>query len=434
MVWRSSALAAENHRLPALGPFHYLGSNISKAVGISMSQIDPTTGDFFNKIETAAATKVDGATTLEDLKSVAEISASIASAKKTNAEAKNYSRQLRLEGFKSLATFLVPVVSLITLLATILIQSYQLSETRHQNEDTQWRDLLTSIKGIAKEDAPDVTLVPRLKSFFSSARYAPQARDLSKRLLGQLTYDPGFRDLFDSIIGPINLQNIKEAIDVARGLRLTQTGIEARCLSASAEFLNRTDLPTPVKSIGLCGADTVPEAAFAKIITSSSHGEQLIQLRRSFNELLKQQVFLAEKIVYVLRENYTIGNVTSSDQVIDLSNLMLTSADLSHLDFSKFDLSNTIFNAVNLDGAFLTPRLGVRSPQFWSTLWWNADRINQDILAFVVANNFPYYVPDLVYFKNLKPGKDEYFSRIKKLCVPEKEFCKESNLIFGEHR
>jgi hypothetical protein len=146
-----------------------------------------------DEIRRAAFDQAAKTGTLDDLEKAASIAKSLAEAQKSASEASNADRQLRFQRITSFSTFLVPIVSLFALLATIYIQSQQLRETRdqnidqldatrHQTEDTQWRDLLTSLRGSADSFDSDVTVAPRLRSFFQSPRCGDQARDISIRL------------------------------------------------------------------------------------------------------------------------------------------------------------------------------------------------------------------------------------------------------------
>jgi uncharacterized protein YjbI with pentapeptide repeats len=383
---------------------------------------------FLQKLEAAASDKIADLKTLDELKNAAELSSFIAAAKKTNTEANNYTRHLRLESVKSLATFLVPIVSLLTLFATILIQSFQLTQTRQESEDKEWRELLTVIKNSAKEDSPDITIAPRLKSFFGSARLGSQTKAISKRMLGQLTYEPGFRDLFEELFGSVTLANIADTIDIARTLRVTQNTFEARCLNASAEVLGRDDIPT-VKSYGLCGT-AISETDFSKHVLTLKNSDQIIQLRRTYFEVLKEQVFVRDKIVGVLTEGYKKG--TSNQQKLDMSKIHLSGGDLSGIDFSNIDLTGSILSFVRLDGAVLTPLKGATTLQMWGSAWWKAERIDQELLKLAVTQTYPNYIKSLHYPKDDEPERSLYVSRIKALCVPMQAFCEEANLKYGD--
>ncbi len=98
-------------------------------------------------IEKDLLERADGAS-VEDLGKIAAAMKAVAETKQTEANARNKARETRLELFKSLAAFLVPVVSLLALFGTIISQNKQLEASRQQLEDTEWRDLLTPTRSI----------------------------------------------------------------------------------------------------------------------------------------------------------------------------------------------------------------------------------------------------------------------------------------------
>ena len=118
-------------------------------------------------IEKDLLERADGAS-VEDLGKIAAAMKAVAETKQTEANARNKARETRLELFKSLAALLVPVVSLLALFGTIISQNKQLEASRQQLEDTEWRDLLTSLKGQSDSVYSDPTVAPRLRSFFAS--------------------------------------------------------------------------------------------------------------------------------------------------------------------------------------------------------------------------------------------------------------------------
>jgi hypothetical protein len=393
-------------------------------------QPQPTTNHLLDKLESAASDKLVNLSTLEELKTAAELSEAIANSRKTDSEARHYQRYLRLEGIKSASSLFVPLVSLLTLFGTILIQSYQLSETRQENEDKDWRELLASVKVSVKENVPDVTIAPRIKSFFGSSRYQVQAKEISKRILGQLTFEPGFRDLFETIFGSPTLKEISDTVDIGRTLRITKGAIEARCLNASSEFLSRDDIPT-VRFFGLC-ARQLSDATFSKLVVSQKNADQLLQARQSYFEVLKEQDFIRERIIQVVRNNYTKGK--ASDTKVDLSRIELAGGDLSGVDFSNFDMSGVVLDYVDLNGAILTPYKGADTLQVWGAAWWKAEKIDPALLKYSVTTGFPYYDQDVRYPPADEPEKTYYYSRVKAFCSPPQDFCDEKNLKYGNKR
>jgi hypothetical protein len=117
------------------------------------------------------------ATTVEQISVAATALKTIAEARTALNSDLTARRGYVLEVIKSLSTFLVPIVSLIALATTMVVQTQQIQATRQQTENTEWRDLLSSLKGEPGSVVlKDVTIAPRLTSFSTSTTYGGQAK------------------------------------------------------------------------------------------------------------------------------------------------------------------------------------------------------------------------------------------------------------------
>src|SRR5262245_44527231 len=101
--------------------------------------------DLLENVERAATAKFDNPGTPEEIQAAAGVAKTIAEATKAKVDAQNQLRQLHLERLKSWSVLLVPVVSLLTLLGTVIVQAIQLRQqsesSRSQSEDLEWREL-----------------------------------------------------------------------------------------------------------------------------------------------------------------------------------------------------------------------------------------------------------------------------------------------------
>ena len=189
-------------------------------------------------IEKDLLERADGAS-VEDLGKIAAAMKAVAETKQTEANARNKARETRLELFKSLAAFLVPVVSLLALFGTIISQNKQLEASRQQLEDTEWRDLLTSLKGQSDSVYSDPTVAPRLRSFFASPVYGEQAKSIAGRLMGHISNPDGFRDLYSAVFGDVTQQSVESIIDISRVLFATRQAQQGQC----NDFLVGANIP-----------------------------------------------------------------------------------------------------------------------------------------------------------------------------------------------
>jgi hypothetical protein len=98
---------------------------------------------------------VNPTSSLDDIGKALEIAKTATENAKTNQELRTSVEQMRGERLKTWASILVPIVSILALLATVLTQMYQqhsqLLAGRQQAEDTQWRELLATLQGGLRE-------------------------------------------------------------------------------------------------------------------------------------------------------------------------------------------------------------------------------------------------------------------------------------------
>lgn len=384
------------------------------------------------KLEVAADNVATGvAPSLDDLKKIADLSKAVADARKANTDARNQSaqiklqtRQLRLERLKSWSTFLVPVVSIVTLLATIIIQSLQLSATRQQNEDTQWRELLSSLNVANKDYAADVTVAPRLLSFLNSERYREQARRISIRLLGQITNEAGFKFLFHTLMA--SEKDLESIISIARTLTGTKFSIESECQEITAKY-------DYTKFLGLCDL-SLTEKQLREMVRSAEDSTRLYALRRAFNGLSAELSFISLELSQLLKAQYGVstGNVGASRDVkVNLSDVYIHGGDFSKIDFSGFNMTNTVMNYLRLDGSILVPSQAA-GLQMAGTAWWKVDAIDEQLMTTFLSAAFPYYAEGVAYPAGDEPTEEVWRSRVAVLCVPLRELCRPENLKFGK--
>jgi hypothetical protein len=184
--------------------------------------------DDLEKLLLSEATK---AASLQDMSTIATALKTTAEARAALSSELTGKRAYLLELIKSFSAFLVPIVSLIALAATVIVQTKQIEATRQQVEDSEWRDLLGSLKGSSDSIYTDLTIAPRLTSFAASATYGAQAKAISIRLMGRLSNPDGFQDLFSYVFPAITSKDIPALLDVARSLTKSKRALETIVIS-----------------------------------------------------------------------------------------------------------------------------------------------------------------------------------------------------------
>jgi hypothetical protein len=379
--------------------------------------------DKIDDLVDAALDHVDSSSSLEEISKAIEIAKSGSEYLKTNQEIQSSSAQIRSERLKTWASIMVPIVSILALLATVLTQMYQqhsqFQATRQQAEDTQWRDLLSSVQGGASKAISDVSLVPRLKSFFSSATYGSQARDLSKHLMGSLANDEAFRDLFTAVFPIIDYSKLGDLVDINRMMTRTVQEIHRKCEEYSLGF--------QVQGYhGLCSG-TLNDNEVEQLARTTRNSHDILDTRFEYQDIYKELKFLSESILGAIKD---LGGETKSAN-LDISGIYLYDVNASGLDFSRLDISECVFARVDLSNTKLTPEKFQNFDPTDSN-WWDVASIDSELLQRSIQDNYPGYSDHEIIFGKLAPTKDYYLKRVDLLCRDSRAACEKLNLRFEE--
>jgi uncharacterized protein YjbI with pentapeptide repeats len=389
-------------------------------------------------IEKDLLERADGAS-VEDLGKIAAAMKAVAETKQTEANARNKARETRLELFKSLAAFLVPVVSLLALFGTIISQNKQLEASRQQLEDTEWRDLLTSLKGQSDSVYSDPTVAPRLRSFFASPVYGEQAKSIAGRLMGHISNPDGFRDLYSAVFGDVTQQSVESIIDISRVLFATRQAQQGQC----NDFLVGANIPFDPGLLD-CGIYSDDEKANA-LIAQFKVPAQFASMRRSAIQLTRESSFLEGKLFSFLRANYHAPRDRARAPGLDLSSAEIVKADFSELDLTDFNIAGVIFDTVDFRDAIINPKGRIpvvaastgspdflpEHPDFRGSTWWEARYVEPSLLVFLTNWFFPYVRSDTRYPVGYSITQAAYETKVRILCKAANVACP-STLRFGQ--
>lgn len=214
---------------------------------------------------------------LEDLEKVASIAKSAAEARKAEIESEIAKGTFWGGLGKSLSNIAVPIASIAAVVATFWIQSNQVTLSRQQLEDTEWREFLQSIKS-QNAAISEVTFVPRLKSFLHSNTYKTQVVDVAKRLLGQLTDRAGFDDLFNVVFPSGSSASLDDMRDILELLQRTDIAIQIACHPTDQAF-QALQIPTKFDPWGLCDTEISDQEAL-DYLKNYPGKDKIIQARR----------------------------------------------------------------------------------------------------------------------------------------------------------
>jgi len=378
----------------------------------------------------AARDKYHDPQDISDLVAAASLAKTIADANKAQVEAENHVGELRLERLKSWSSLLVPVVSLLTLVGTIVFQAFQLQQqTRaayRQNEDAEWRDLIGPLRGSSTNYASDITVPSRLQPFLGSERYRDQARNLAVRLMGNLTNVNTFVELYNLTVKDYE-DELKLDAGIARVLTAAKQSLESECLSEANDAGVGATFPFGVCTVNL------PYDTQMRIVNQMKNRAAAHQKRITYVAVVGQLTFISNRIASLLpRVGSTdpVNGGRDSVKGIDLSFLTIGQQDLSHVDFSDIDLSGANLLSNKLNGAKCTPRkfdyIDIADSE-----WWNCDSIDQSILATAIQFRYPYWNVLGKWYPSGEVTREYYEERVKALCSSKAEICKPP-LPFGE--
>jgi hypothetical protein len=374
--------------------------------------------DFLENVERAAAAKFGNPTTTEEVQAAATVAKTISEANKAKVDAQNQLRQLQLERLKSWSVLLVPIVSLLTLLGTVIVQAVQLRQqfisSHTQSEDAEWRELLSSVRGPPKNYAADITVSSRLQAFMNSDRYREQARRLAVRVMGNLTNVSAFAELLDATAQIQGEDELKILLGIAKALTVTKLSLESDCITEAASIGMEAKVP-----FGVCTFFMSPSDA-AELARKTGDSKEALARRQSLLAVMAEIETVTGRIAPILRTRYPVGTDWSGSKTVDLTNLILLHADLSGVDFSPFDLSNSLFYSSKLNGAILNPR---GSGDLGDSEWWSAKSIEQNLLKWLIQNRFPYHAPGTTYLSGVVT-RELYEARVQTLCASGMAECK----------
>ncbi len=385
--------------------------------------------DKIDELVQSALARISPASSLEDISKAVEIAKTASENARTGLEIRTSSAQLRFESLKTWASILVPAVSLLALVVTIVVQSLQLQATRQQAEDSQWRDLLSSLHSGLNDGTSgsisDVSLVPRLRSFFNSPTYGQQAIDLSKRIMGKIVNYPAFQDLFGTVFPSQDAKNVVDLLDINKILYFTWLDSIQTCGRLTEQVTmppsNLTD------SAGICSS-RIQDKDVNVILKDNAHSIEIIAKRRQLTDLNTEMTFISNEIFNAMRRT----SAENSKATVKFAGAFITGADGRGVDFSSADLSSTVFNYVNLANARLTPKkYDSFNPQ--DTQWWEVAAIDQGLLEILINNYYPGYFAGEGFFSDIPLTKEYYAHRIASLCQPFRALCEDQNLRFASN-
>ncbi|WP_152568794.1 hypothetical protein [Microvirga sp. BSC39] len=358
-------------------------------------------------------------------KALSEARKATADTRKAISDARLARTQLRTTRTQAWSALLVPLVSVITVLVTTVIQTQQLNESRRQTEaariaaqeageDARWNALVGSIKN-PDDFRTDTTLLARLRAFTESPRYRQPAVDIAKRAISEASTATLFRDLFDVAFPKVESPSIHSIAEISRRVGERHTAVQTQCEADSAGF----EIPEAARlSYGFLCSNNVTDAKLAEIVRSTAIQEEFKKKRQLVSELYGISSFLGEKVPEYLRNRDKFSDTSS----VNFSRAYIRNASFDSINFAGIDLSNVYIASSSLTGAKLVP-VWREVPGLLTANWWDAETIDQDLLIELTRRTYPNWLPNLGYKDNYSIDRSAYYSRIAALCTSKRPQC-----------
>jgi len=300
-----------------------------------------------------SGSSADAAEAAGMLDKASEIEARAAATLKTQAEWKKL-QEPAPAGWEPFVIQLTPFLSVLTVMLTLVFNSYQ---TRKESQQKREEAVRQAAADEEKRFNDAIALIQKTENFspavailstFANGPFAPQARQTAvSLLLSTKSYD-NFVTLFNSYVEPVSWENVKQLLDL---LRSVSTAVGP--ILTKAWVNNMTDL---------------------SVLTPAEMD--------NYTLMTQERTFLGTKLATLLTQSRT------SPHPLDLTNMGLDAIDLTGADLRGCMAPKT-WDCVNLDDTDLRGFVNFQSSWFFNTAWWHARRIDTPFLEYLMAR-FPY--------------------------------------------
>ncbi|MFM0552156.1 pentapeptide repeat-containing protein [Paraburkholderia sediminicola] len=349
------------------------------------------------KLQKMAVDKALATGEIADIEKAVSISKTVTERDKTARDYQNQRVVLRFEWYKTFASTIVPLLTLLTLGFTVWIQIKQLNETSLANADTGWRDTAEKV--------------------LSQLRPAGTSGRNSGKVDGQLTIQllrPYFSDP----------RHGTEAMDIGM-LVVTRTGD----MDASDNFYALPDIKVTESNVGVFLFRAREVQSQLAALDDESQRQNIPE------DIIRN----ADRIRAALADNlrHICGKISESLQPIPtikfpdhVDGVHFLDCSFASVDFGQAVLKRSYFERVDFHGADLS-KIGDFGDSSWSgSDWWDAREIKSSLLVYLIKNYFPYEQGRTSYFQR-PPDALTYRAKVKKLCSGAHVDCPDAMLVYG---
>jgi hypothetical protein len=327
------------------------------SVSEEMQQVRVAASALLNKAESASSV-TDLATAVEKaagaLKLAAEMGKTRTELAKVNEEISKLKREnetsAKREGSERMRDYvalLTPLVTIITLAATLVAQNWQFlrseNDKREEALDARWNDAVKTISASGALSPGVIALQP----FLRSTKYGEQAREVALNLLSSSSDPDFFTSLFSTALLPAGWDNLDRILRFARSLGARQNPLLVKTFDAD-KYINDLSRLTKDERSTYDYVNTVSPTVTAQVGS-------------------------------VLKTARPPGTH------IDLSSAYFSTGDWQGIDFQDANLEGALLVNLDLQNAELKGVTKFTSADFANTAWWEVKSINKPFLDYLLA-------------------------------------------------
>ncbi len=340
---------------------------------LEKAQSAPNATDMAVAVEKAAEALKLAAEMRNEEAELTKVNEEVAKLKRENESALERGRSERLRDYVALLT---PLVTIITLAATLITQNWQFlrseSSKREDALDAQWQDAVKVISATGALSPGVIALQP----FLRSPKYGTAAREVSVNLLSNSSDTAFFTSLFGTALAPINWKNVDAVVRLDRALAAREGPLLTKSWDAEKQTIDTTRLAKDELAI--------------------------------YNYVEAATPTITSQIGSVLK------TPKPPETQIDLSGTYLKNGDWQGINLEQANLEGSSMSWMNLRNAELGNVTQFAGAHFYRSAWWEARSISKPLLEYLKANS-P-FTPGLPYGPHDEiPNQADYDAEIRRL-------------------
>lgn len=244
----------------------------------------------------------------------------------------------------ALVSLCTPLLSIITLAATLVFQVYQYRQTdlarKEVADEAAWKSALDVLSKSTKL-TPEVLAI---RPFLHSPKHADEAMAVALQLMSNSTDTALFEDLFRNVLSPVDWNNIDQVLKLNNVLS------------------HKTD-PLYDKSFNI-----------------KTHENDIALLSESEKQLFEYMEYVQP--IFCAEVGALIKSTKPQDKVLDLSGTRFDNCDFSGVSLKNALINNLSLFHVNINGANIDA-IEFGWLNFYGTAWWEAAKLSPPLRKFL---------------------------------------------------